>query len=84
MTLPGLKPSEYFHRNMACTSMDDDVGLSMRHLVGIGNILWSTDFPHPATTWPHSREIIARQFADVPNRDWELICCANAARIYNL
>lgn len=66
-TLPGLrlKPSEYFHRNMACTFMDDDVGLSMRHLVGIENILWSTDFPHPATTWPHSREVIATQFADV-------------------
>jgi predicted TIM-barrel fold metal-dependent hydrolase len=85
-TLPGLrlKPSEYFHRNMACTFMDDDVGLSLRHLVGIENILWSTDFPHPATTWPHSREVIARQFADVPAGDRDLICCGNAARIYNL
>jgi len=85
-TLPGLrlKPSEYFHRNMACTFMDDDVGLSMRHLVGIENILWSTDFPHPATTWPHSREVIARQFADVSEGDRELICCGNAVRIYDL
>ena len=29
-----LKPSEYFHRNMACTFMDDEVGLQLRHLVG--------------------------------------------------
>ena len=84
--LPGLrlKPSEYFHRNMACTFMDDEVGLSLRHLVGIENILWSTDFPHPATTWPNSREVVARQFADVPEDERELITSGNSARIYRL
>jgi len=84
--LPGLrlKPSEYFHRNMACTFMDDEVGLTLRHLVGIENILWSTDFPHPATTWPNSQEIVARQFADVPETERELICSGNASRIYRL
>jgi predicted TIM-barrel fold metal-dependent hydrolase len=84
--LPGLrlKPSEYFHRNMACTFMDDEVGLSLRHLVGLENILWSTDFPHPATTWPHSRDVVARQFAEIPDVERELICCGNSARIYNL
>ena len=31
---PGMKmsPSEYFHRNMACTFMDDEVGLRQRHM----------------------------------------------------
>jgi predicted TIM-barrel fold metal-dependent hydrolase len=84
--LPGLrlKPSEYFHRNMACTFMDDEIGLSMRHLVGLENILWSTDFPHPATTWPHSQEIVARQFADIPDDEQAMICCTNAERIYKL
>jgi predicted TIM-barrel fold metal-dependent hydrolase len=83
---PGLrlKPSEYFHRNMACTFMDDAIGLSLRHLVGIENILWSTDFPHPATTWPNSQKIVMRQFADIPPDERELICSGNAARIYNL
>ena len=85
-TLPGLrlKPSEYFHRNMAATFMDDEVGLGLRHLVGIENILWSTDFPHPATTWPHSQEVVARQFAAIPDAERGLICAGNAARIYNL
>lgn len=84
--LPGLtmKPSEYFRRNMACTFMDDMVGLSLRHLVGVENILWSTDFPHPATTWPHSRDVVDRMFADIPNDERELITCANSARVYNL
>jgi predicted TIM-barrel fold metal-dependent hydrolase len=83
---PGLemKPSECFRRNMAATFMDDMVGLGMRHLVGIENILWSTDFPHPATTWPHSQEIVDRQFADIPDTERDLICAGNAARIYSL
>ena len=46
----------------------------LRHLVGIENILWSTDFPHPATTWPNSREVVDRQFADIPDEERELIC----------
>jgi predicted TIM-barrel fold metal-dependent hydrolase len=84
--LPGLrlKPSEYFRRNMACTFMDDEVGLASRHLIGIENILWSTDFPHPATTWPHSRQVVDRQFADVPADERALICCGNSERIYHL
>ena len=79
-----MKPSDYFRRNMACTFMDDEVGLAMRHKIGIENILWSTDFPHPATTWPNSRATVDRQFADIVAAERELICAGNAARIYNL
>lgn len=84
--LPGLrlKPSEYFRRNMALTFMDDMVGLQARHLIGIENILWSTDFPHPATTWPNSVATVDAQFAGIPDDERALITCGNAARIYNL
>ncbi|MBV8949486.1 MAG: amidohydrolase [Actinobacteria bacterium] len=79
-----MKPSQYFHRNMALTFMDDEVGLQSRHLVGIENILWSTDFPHPATTWPNSRDVVERQFAGIPSHERDAICSENAARIYRL
>jgi uncharacterized protein len=84
--LPGvrLQPSEYFQRNMALTFMDDEVGLGLRHMIGVENILWSTDFPHPATTWPNSQAVVARQFAEIPAAERELICNGNAARIYGL
>ena len=84
--LPGVKllPSEYFRRNMSLTFMDDEVGLQNRHMVGIENILWSTDFPHPATTWPNSQQVVERQFADIPEAERALICSGNAARIYGL
>jgi predicted TIM-barrel fold metal-dependent hydrolase len=83
---PGMKlrPSEYFRRNMAVTFMDDEFGLRQRQDLGVENILWSTDFPHPATTWPHSQAVVERQFADVPEPERELICAGNASRLYNL
>lgn len=84
--LPGvtMKPSDVFRRNMALTFMDDMVGLGMRHRIGVENILWSTDFPHPATTWPNSVETVERQFADVPADERALITAGNARRIYGL
>ncbi|HEY6317668.1 MAG TPA: hypothetical protein VI462_07250 [Acidimicrobiia bacterium] len=42
----------------------------------------STPTTHPATTWPNSQQIVARQFADIPSAERDLICSANAARIY--
>jgi uncharacterized protein len=85
-TLPGVKlaPSEYFRRQIACTFMDDEIGLSMRHQIGVENILWSTDFPHPATTWPNSHESVARQFAGIDDSERDLICQGNSARIYGI
>ena len=83
---PGMKltPTEYFQRNMTVTFMDDEFGLRQRHELGVENILWSTDFPHPATTWPNSQAVVARQFADIPENERDLICAGNASRLYNL
>ena len=78
------KPSEIFRRQMAITFMDDAAGLKLRHDIGIGNILWSTDFPHPATTWPNSEAVIDRQMNGIPADERELMVAGNASRIYNL
>jgi predicted TIM-barrel fold metal-dependent hydrolase len=78
-------PSAYFHRNIWLTFIDESLGLHrMRDLVGVENILWSTDYPHPVTSWPNSREIVAKQFADVPPLERELILSGNATRVWNL
>jgi predicted TIM-barrel fold metal-dependent hydrolase len=78
------KPSEIFRRQIALTFMDDKAGLRLRHDIGIENILWSTDFPHPATTWPNSRAVVDRLMDGVPDAERKLMCEANAARIYHL
>lgn len=56
----------------------------MRQEIGVENIMWSTDFPHPATTWPNSREVVERQFAGIPADERGLMLHGNAARVYGL
>ncbi|MGH7841897.1 MAG: amidohydrolase family protein [Candidatus Binataceae bacterium] len=77
-----LKPSEYFKRQVYATFIDDPMGLKTYHLVGADNFMWSTDYPHQAATWPHSREVLARDFAALPEVDRRKIVCDNAANLY--
>ena len=77
-----LKPSEYFKRQVYATFIDDPMGLKTYHLVGPDNFMWSTDYPHQAATWPHSQEVLARDFGALPEGDRRKIVYENAARLY--
>jgi predicted TIM-barrel fold metal-dependent hydrolase len=77
-----MKPSEYFRRQLYATFIDDPFGVAHRDEIGVDNLLWSSDFPHSATFWPHSREKIARDFEGVNEEDKRKILCDNAAKLY--
>jgi predicted TIM-barrel fold metal-dependent hydrolase len=78
-------PSHYFHRNVFLTFMDEADGVQrLRDRLGVENIMWASDYPHPPTTWPNSHAVIDRQFAGVPDDERSLITGGNAARVWNL
>ena len=77
-----MKPSEYFRRQLYATFIDDPYGVAHRHEIGVENLLWSSDFPHSATFWPHSREKIAQDFEGVSEEDKRKILCENMAKLY--
>ena len=79
-----LKPSEYFRRQIFATFIDDPVGVASRELIGVENIMWSSDYPHTVSTWPHSREVVERDFKGVPEDEKRLIVRENVARLYGL
>ena len=78
------KPSSYFHRQMHLTFVDDPRGLNQRHELGVDRIMWSTDFPHPATSWPNSQAIVEHNFVGIPDDERDLIVAGNAARVYGI
>lgn len=78
------KPSFYWHQNMAATFEQDLTGIRLLDLIGLDNLMWATDYPHPDSTWPRSHEVLAEHFAGVPTEDVEKIAWGNAARIYRL
>jgi predicted TIM-barrel fold metal-dependent hydrolase len=45
-------------------------------------LLWGSDFPHAESTWPKSRDFLARMFAGVPEPDLRKITSENAARLF--
>ena len=78
-------PSFYFHRNVFLTFVNEPFSVErLRDLVGIDNLMWSTDYPHPATTWPNSRHLAAEQVQGLPDDEKHKILCGNAARVWNL
>ena len=52
------KPSFYWRRNMAATFEQDLIGVRNRYDIGIENLMWATDYPHPDSTWPRSQEVL--------------------------
>jgi len=79
-----LLPSEYFERQVYATFMDDPVGIANTSFYGANNMMWASDYPHTLATWPHSREVIARDFGGVAPALREKIVSGNAARLYGL
>ncbi len=78
------KPSFYWRRQMAATFEEDELGMRIRHEIGVENLMWATDYPHPDSTWPHSQEVLHTHFRDVPLEETRLMIGGNAARLYNL
>jgi predicted TIM-barrel fold metal-dependent hydrolase len=79
-----LRPTEYFRRQVFATFIDDPVGVASREFIGVENIMWSSDYPHTVSTWPHSREVVERDFKGVPEGEKRLIVRENVARLYGL
>ena len=78
----GMLPSDYWHRNMFVEFMEDDLGVQLRDVIGVNNMLWGNDFPHAESTWPRSREFLDRIFAGVPEEDRRKITSDTAARMF--
>ncbi len=59
------RPSEYFAANIWMTFQDDAFGVQMLPMLYEDHVMWASDYPHPASTWPESQEIISRQLDGV-------------------
>jgi predicted TIM-barrel fold metal-dependent hydrolase len=78
-----LDPRKYWERNfgVGATFMTPKEA-RMRHEIGLGTIMWGSDFPHPEGTYPYTRESLRLSFAEVPHDELRMILGANACRIY--
>ena len=78
-----MKPSEYFRRNVflgaSCMPRRE---VELRHAIGVGNIMWGSDYPHPEGTWPETEKQMHASFHGVPEAELAAMLGGNAARVY--
>ena len=78
------RPSEYFQRQVYATFFNDQVGCRLLSWWGMDNCMWSNDYPHQNSTWPRSREVIARDLGSLSAGDRAKLVRLNLARLYDL
>ncbi len=81
---PDRPPSEYAREHVLWGFQYDSVGVQVRHLIGVRNLMWATDFPHAETDWPHSQRVIEDIFVGVPEEEKHQMVAGNAVEFFRL
>ena len=79
-----MKPSDYFNRQFYATFIEDPMFASTTSTMGVDNIMWSSDFPHLASTYPHSLKFIEENLAGLSAADQRKIVHDNVAKLYGI
>ena len=79
-----LAPADYFRRNIWFTFENDRAGILTTPLYGADRFLWASDYPHGATTWPDSQQIVDQQFEGVSEETKRKVTRQNAIDLYKL
>jgi predicted TIM-barrel fold metal-dependent hydrolase len=78
----GRRPSDFFHRNVVLSFQEDAIGIRLRDVIGVDNMMWGSDYPHSESTFPRSRKILEEILAGVPDDEGVKIAGINTARVY--
>ncbi len=58
-------PVAHFDDNCYLGATTRRVEIGRRYQIGIDNLMWGNDFPHPEGTWPHTADQLKETFHDV-------------------
>ncbi|CAL9401964.1 amidohydrolase family protein [Streptomyces sp. enrichment culture] len=76
-------PHEYLDRQVfVCATNTKRRELAQRYEIGVDNILWGSDFPHPEGTWPNTRGWLRDTFHDIPVTETRRMLGESAAEIF--
>ncbi len=83
---PGMneKPSEIFRKHVFGSFLWDTIGIANRHVIGTGNIMWCSDYPHNYGPFPNSQKQIEKDLAGLDDEERHMILAGNAVRVFGL
>jgi predicted TIM-barrel fold metal-dependent hydrolase len=76
-------PSSLMKRIYGCV-FDDAFGLRNRDVMGVGQILFETDYPHQDSTWPHTIDHVRAFTDELDDTELHAILRGNAIRLLQL
>jgi predicted TIM-barrel fold metal-dependent hydrolase len=79
---PDIPPSQLFKRHVWGCFIDDDIGLQLRHEIGVERIMFEADFPHDDSHFPTTRADLAKAMADIPDDEVQMIVEDNARALF--
>ena len=76
------KPSEYWSRQ-GYSTYQHEIGLpEFLPMVGVDNVVWGSDYPHPDGIWPESQKWIEEDLAGLPPKARRKITRDNTGKLY--
>ena len=78
----GALPSDFMRRNVYHGFQEDALGIQLRDLIGVDQMLWGSDYPHAESTFPYSKTILDRILDGVPTDERAKMVGLNAAQLY--
>ena len=78
------RPSDYIRRHFLWGFMKNPFGVRVRHEIGVGRLMWASDFPHGETDWPRSREVVSQIFDGVPDAEVAMMVHDTAASFFRI
>ena len=79
-----ILPSDFFHSNVFVGFLEDGLGIRMRDIIGVDNMMWGSDYPHPESTFPRSKAVLEDILRDCTEDEKAKIAGGNAARVYRI
>jgi predicted TIM-barrel fold metal-dependent hydrolase len=80
-----LKPSEYFHRQVyGCYIFEEQAPRELLDTIGVDNVMFETDYPHPVCLYGNVREKIDAALGDSAPEVRHKVLWENAAKLYKI
>ena len=79
------RPSDYVRQHIHFSVQHvERVAIELRHHLGVGHVMFATDFPHIECDWPNTRPFAERLFDGVPRDEAFRIAAGNVLSYFRL
>ena len=75
-------PADVFRRNFWFCAIDDPSAYRQLDVMGAGNVMVESDYPHADSTWPNTQAMLREHLAGLPDDAVQRITWANASALF--